>query len=127
MEEPYIFDENFICKNAYHYMIKDGLLIKRECGIYVGPVDKIKNRAKYIIKNVKPICHTGDISLYPGVVENNSLWLETDDEYLAKQLFIQDKRKQLLKLSMELKDKQSQVKEIKSLIEFINEDISSLK
>lgn len=127
MEEPYIFDEQFICKNAYHYMFRNGLLIKRECSIYVDQSDKEKDRAKYIIKRVKPICHTGDISLYPGVVEHNSLWLETDDEYLAKQLLIQDKRKRLLSLNIELKDKQAQVREIKNLIGFIEEDISSLK
>lgn len=135
MAAVYLDEDLLIHKHAHHYMFSDGYLIHRECSIFKNPIQEGKAYFLRFLEEPKingkftnlSNGQYGEVSLYPGEVMNHSLWLGIEDEYLAKQLLIQHKQKEIKDIYTNIKQKQAEIREMKGDIELLELDISLMK
>lgn len=135
MAVVYLDEDLLIHKHAHYYMFSDGHLIHREYSIFKNPIQEGKAYFLHFLEEPKmngnfinlSKFQYGEVSLYPGEVMNNSLWLGIEDEYLAKQLLIQHKQKVIRDIYVKLEAKKLEVKELKREIESLEHDIALMK
>lgn len=121
----YIDDVLLIHKHAHLYTFNNGNLIHMECSIYKDLNQK--DKAIFVRNNEFPTIPCGKVSLYPGEIIKGSLWLNVEDDYLAKQLLIQHKQKEIKDIYTNIKQKQAEIREMKGDIELLELDISLMK
>lgn len=121
----YIDDDLLIHKYAHLYTFSNGNLIHRECSIYKDLNQK--DKAIFVRDTELPTITYGEVSLYPGEIVSDSLWLNVEDDYLAKQLLIQYKQKAIKDIYNNIKQKQAEIREMKGDIELLELDISLMK
>lgn len=135
MAVVYLDEDLLIHKHAHYYMFIYGHLIHRECSIFKNPIQEGKAYFLRFLEEPKMNGkfanlgngQYGEVSLYPGEVMNHSLWLGIADEYLAKQLLIQHKKKVIRDIYVKLEDKKLEVKELQREIESLEHDIALMK
>lgn len=125
MAAYYIDDDLLIHKHAHLYTFSNGNLIHIECSIYKDLNQK--DTAIFVRDTELSTITYGKVSLYPGEIVMGSLWLNVEDEYLAKQLLIKHKQKEIKDIYNNIKQKQAEIREMKCDIELLELDISLMK